>query len=501
MKNASLALLQTVFSIFSLFYSYKLILQYVGVENLGLWALIVSIASMSRISELGLSGSVLKYVSGYLAKLENKKAILAVNTSTTSVGILVAITMIVFYLPMEKVILYILKEDSIYFENQFILLLALLSSWFAAIAGVSKLSLEGCQRYDYSTLSAISSTIVFVISVLYLVPTLGITGLAIASVLQWLVLFLTCRFFLKRSINGMPFLSCDFSLNSWKSLVNYGLQFQIISLVKIFLEPLTKGLLGKYGDITAVGFYELASKFATQMRRLLVAMNQVLIPKVSEFQAKGVLNVKEIYRKNFKLVLFISVYFFTGLLCIVPFIETYWFGQRELQFQLFSIIAVTAFFLNTISIPAYMMNLGTGKLSNNVVSHALMGIVNIVLGVILGSLYGATGVVLSWGLALAAGTIPILAPFHRRNQIRLGELIGKFDILGLVLSILGVVIYWYCYYSIFNGSTYYVHIGTLTIVLAIFFVIPVWLSPYKSDFLTRISNFLSKNIGSTTNVK
>lgn len=490
--NAALTLAQTLFSIFALFFSYKLIIAEIGVSQLGFWALLVSIVALTRATELGLSGSLLKYVSKYLANNEISKANYAVDSSTLSVGVLVAAAMIVLYWPIQQLVLYILDDPQAFNANRDIFILSFLTAWLAAIAGVNKLALEGCQRYDYSTISSFLSTITFVVGIILLVPKLGLKGLAYSIILQNLVLYTLCRMFLSRTAISSNLIPTSFSYAIWKEILLYGVKFQIISLLKILLEPLTKTLLGIFSSLEFIGFYELASKFVTQMRRLLVAMNQVLIPNVSEKQAAGTLNIPTMYQKNYQLVNYVSIYFFTALLFSIPLLETLWFGESTFIFRIISIIAVFAFFLNTLSVPAYMMNLGVGELKQNLTSHILMGVVNIVLGALLGSAIGGFGVVLGWGIALCLGTFPIVQPFHKKHRISITDLINRHDFFGIAVCLAGVAIFWnaFSYLQLYDNITIaflFTTICALLLVLA-----PMWIHPTRKLALDRILSVVSQ---------
>lgn len=489
--NATLSLLQTVFSILALFYSYKLVISEIGIGQLGLWALMVSIVALSRIAELGLSGSLLKYVSSYLAVGKNTEANQAIDSATLSISIVVGVVMCLAYLPVEQLILFILNDTEIYQSSGNILLLCFATTWIAAIAGVNKIALEGGQRYDLSTLSSIISISAFMVAIVFLIPEYKIKGLAYAIAIQHSVMFIGCRIFLLRSALVTSLMPIALSKSVLKDILIYGLNFQLISILKLLLEPITKAYLGKFGNVDLVGYFELANRFATQMRRILVAMNQVVIPRVSEIDAKGLLDIKPMYRRNCELIVFISIYFFSALLCTVPLLETLWFEKQVPEFEIMSVVAIIAFFINTLSIPAYMTNLGLGDMKQNVRSHMLMAISNIALGLLLGFYFGGLGVVMAWGIALVLGTYPILIPFHVKHKILLLSVVQKADAAGLLVCFIGVGMVWYFHdhmelFGSFLKSFFYTVLMTLVIIL-----LPMLLHPTRLTVQSRIKHVMT----------
>ncbi len=490
-KNASLSLFQTIFSIFSLFYSYKFIIDQLGIEKLGLWTLIISLVSLSKIAELGLSGSVVKYVSSHRATGNDEKTKSVIETVTISVTFLVAVLSIITYIPISYLLSYTL-DAQLSNGTLHLLSLAFISSWITVIAGVNKAALDGCQRYDLSTVATITSTTVFVICIIILVPVYSLHGLAFSYIIQGTVLIAITRFQLVKVLKSLPLFPQNFSLKTFKELRSYSFRVQVISIVTMLVEPLTKGMLGKFGGLEMVGYFELANKFVFQMRSLLIAMNLVLVPNVSASKEKGKLNIYTVYSLNYQLISFISVYFFTILLCLVPIIESVWLSKASSQFQLFSIIAVCAWFINTLSVPVYMINLGTGELHYNMVSHIVVGVVNLVLGVLLGVIFGGEGVVSAWGIALVAGTIPIIYTFHDKYKISLKDLIIKDDVLGLFLGAIAVVTTWSLYYYYFKEvTTIYIVLSLLLIGMLV--LIPLWMNPTRKVIYAKLTEFIARS--------
>ena len=66
--NSVMTVLQTVVSGLTLFFLYRFLLSVIGVEQLGIWSLILATASVSQIVIFGLSGSIVKCVANDMVK-------------------------------------------------------------------------------------------------------------------------------------------------------------------------------------------------------------------------------------------------------------------------------------------------------------------------------------------------------------------------------------------------------------------------------------------------
>ena len=492
-KNALYSLCRAIVAIVVLFLSYRLVVSTLGVEQLGLWALIMPIVALIRVAELGLSAAVLKHVSSYLAKNNLHQSKVAIDTSIVTVAVLNGIACFLFYYPAVW-FLGMTVGGELDISNYTGLIMAVYAAvWLNSIANVSKQALDGCQRFDLSALSFVLSHIFYIFFVFLLLPKFQLIGFAVSSMIQGCVLFISTRYFTKKCINSTMAVSCDFSIVELKKLCSYGLRFQVISMIKMFLEPLTKSLVVTYSDVAMVGHFELASRFAIYMRSLLASMYQVLVPRISEVEAKGLALTTTLYEKSFRIIIFTSIVYFSALICFVPVIELVWYGDRELDFEIISVIAILAFLLNTVSIPAYMANLGTGQLRSNIISHLVMSFVNGVFGFLLGSAFGGMGVVLAWGLALIAGTIPIIIPFHRKHSISIKEYFRLSDLLGVMAGLLAVFLSWWISFYVIEGKPLFVRAFSILFV-CIFILGPVsWSNPVRVEVFSGLSRLIRKS--------
>lgn len=491
-KNSFISLIQSLVSIVSLFFTYKFIISKLGVEQLGLWSLLISILAFVRVAECGFSGSVIKFISAALANTDAKKIKFVLETSIISVAVLIGLTSILIFLPVKILLPTLISDQFLLIKAYQILPICLFSIWMSSVAGIYKASLEGCQRYDLSMYAAIISTVVFIVAVVVLIPKDGIMGLALALCLQSLVLFFIALFFLNYSLRIKTFFPFRWSLSVFKEMSRYGSKYQIISIVTILIDPLTKGMLGHFGNLTMVGYYEMANKVITQMRSLLLSMNQVIVPNVAYSQEAGTLNLRVLYEKNCQMIVYISIPFYIAILTMIPLIQDIWIGNRSIFFELFSVLSVLTWFFNTLTIPAYLINMGTGDLNWNVVSHLVMGIMNLILSVILGWYFGGLGVVVAWSFSIIIGSLLVMYKFHVKNSIPF-FIKTKINFFSLVSGAVIVMIGWkiYYYYNFFDIKR------IIFIVIYLFFMLFlsclfVWFNPQRKVLVDIVFSFFRK---------
>ena len=101
LPNAALAALQALVTGFILLLLYKYLLTVIGIQEVGLWSLVLGATSVANVGQLGLSGSALRFVSKHLAHDAPKRAAEALQTAVLSVAVVVGI-IAVLVLPAGK---------------------------------------------------------------------------------------------------------------------------------------------------------------------------------------------------------------------------------------------------------------------------------------------------------------------------------------------------------------------------------------------------------------
>jgi len=96
-RNALMAVLQTIFSGVTLFVLFRYLLIEIGSEQVGIWSLILATASATRISEMGFSASAVKFTAKYIARGEIKKASEIIQTTVLTIGVFLAVILLLAY--------------------------------------------------------------------------------------------------------------------------------------------------------------------------------------------------------------------------------------------------------------------------------------------------------------------------------------------------------------------------------------------------------------------
>ena len=487
--NAVMSVIQVVLNGGILFILYRFLLNTIGVERLGIWAVVLSTTSVVLIANSGLSGSVVKFVAKYVARGQDETVSRIIQTATISIGILLGFILLAVY-PFANWLLSLVIPVANLKDALSILPYSLLSLWIMAIAGVSQSSLDGYQRIDLRSVLLIASSLFYLLLCFLIVPAYGLMGLAYAQVTQAFILLIGSWFLLKRCMRSLSIFPYKWDRKLFSEMVGYGLNFQVFSISQMFYEPITKVLLTKFGGIAMTGFYEMARAMIYQLRTLLVAATQVLIPTIADLQEKNPKYIQKVYKDSYCLLFYIAVPFFSLIIILTPIISQLWIGQYENVFVRFSILLAVGWFISTLTAPATFAFLGIGKLRWYTIGSVTIAVLNLSLGLLLGNIYGGTAVVAAWVFSLSLGSLISPISYHYSHKIPIIELLPK-ESTGIGLaSIAGLSICLVLYYQLELTP-----LAMAAILVLIFFsivVIPFLLHPMSKRLVGWIKHELLK---------
>lgn len=462
----------------SMFFLYRYLLHTIGVEQLGIWSVVLATSSASSIARKGISGSAVKYVAQYLARGEEATVERVIQTTAISIGLFATIALLVTYPVAKWILALIVPADRLGMAHA-ILPYALLSLWLILLGSCYYAALDGFQRTDLRSWVLMGGSFFLLALAYVVVPLYGLMGLAYAQVAQSLFILLFSWALLKGRLRALPFFPRKWDMPLFKEMVGYGLNLQLINIFQTLSDPLTKALLAKFGGLSMTGFYEMASRMVMQLRTLIVAANQVMVPTIADLHDKRSELLRDVYRKSYRLILYISVPFFSAVAVFTPAISHIWIGHYEKTFVVLSYILTIGWFLNTLISPSYFSNLGVGEVKWNTIGHMVIATLNVVLCFGLGSLFGGTAVVVGWIIYLDAGSLLITYFYRKRYRIPLSELLPREHAAVAVASLVGLGAAFAGYHLLADGFNILPVTGVMALAYACFVAVPLWSHPMR----------------------
>lgn len=488
--NTIMSVVQIVVISGVLFVLYRFLLGCIGIKRLGIWSFVLAATSVTQIANLGLSGAVVKFVARYVARGEREKVSDVIQTAAISVGLFAGLVLFIGYHIARWVLGLVISPGDLP-SALAILPYAIVALWVMILTSVFHAGLDGYQRIDLRSLLLMGGAVFHLISCFILAPAYGLMGLAYARVVQNFTILFISWFLLRKYLSVLPILPYRWDRGLFKEIVGYGMSFQVTSVATMLYDPITKALLCKFGGLSMVGYYEMASRMIQQFRALIVSANQVLVPAIAGLQEKAPAKIQSVYVTSYQLLFYFALPLYSLIIVSTPMISELWIGHYENLFVLFGTLLAIGWFLNTLASPAYFANLGTGELRWNLVGHIAIALLNAGLGFLLGALYDGVGVVVAWISSLILGSSLIYLSYHIKYKIPLIELVPKSSRMNIAICVI-VTLSALIIQQKLSSNPNTIQLNRIMVLsFSIIVLIPLWLDPMRKRLMEWIIIFRS----------
>lgn len=462
LKNTFSAIAVVIVTAIVYFFLYKYLVSSVGIQQLGVWSLVIATISVGAVANTALSESVIRFVAIYSVKNDWENVSKVLMTSCYVLCVLLMGFLLLIYATSYYLLPFVIDSKFLLLARS-LLPFGLLAFWINGVASAFLSFFEGMRLAYIKNTVITACVIVFYIGSRLMVPTFGLIGVVYAQILQSVVLFIVSAILVY--IKSPYFSFKPFNLKSpiFKEIVAFSVNIQVVSVITILLEPVTKYFLARFGNISFVGFYEMGNRLVLQVRSLIISATQVLVPNLTIEAEKSAEALAAIYQKVFSIVSAISTYMFTGIIIFLPYISIFWIGHFEPVFVWTTIILGVSWYVNVISSPVYFVNYATNSLRINLNGQLLMAVLNPLLCFILGLIAGSYYVIIGWGLTLITGSLYILLKSHHKYMINNFALF-KPEIKRIGISVIFAAIAWLLYIELSKGHTIFLLVS-LTFIL------------------------------------
>lgn len=473
-KRISINIISTILQVLVVgvvyLFLYKFLLESLGIEKLGVWSIILATSSIANLANFGITSGLVKFIADYNAKKNLKDIPKLIFTALVSIIILFLLIVIIIYF-FSKVILGFVVEQKYLSLALEILPYSLLCLFINSVGGIFTSTLEGFQKNYVKNFLFLFSSVFLLLSSYYLVPIYQLKGVAIAQVLQSVIILVGSLLFVINTSQLAIFNKWNWDYKIFRELINYGAKFQVISVFQMLYEPITKGLISKFGGLAVLGYYEMAARLVNQVRALIVNANQVMVPVVAHTNSTQKENLKELYNKMMSITFFVNVLLISVLLIFTPIISILWIGHWEPIFVFSMLLLSTSIFVNILIGPAYFSCVGEGNLNLILKSQIMIGILNLILGYVLGYYFSGKGVIVSWAISVAISSFYLFYNYQKEKDIPLTNLFTKYNVILFVVSVL-VTIFSFVLYNVFASyiNNTWVLLGCYIIVTIVVFI-------------------------------
>lgn len=451
-RNAGASVLQVLLTAALVFITYRLLLEYLPIEQIGLWALIVGSLAVARLAEFGLGSGIMRFVAGDMAVGAADKAALSVGMAVgCSLGLVIFVGLIAYPLILPWVIA--VAPEGLEAATETLFLTASVAVAIGTPASIFLGAIDGCQRMDIRAGIQISGNILQLVLTAVLLPGGGLAALGYVQVAQASFLLLAGLAVTVYLIGARIGAYWGFDKARLREVITYGGALQLSAIAQMFFEPLTKVLLTALGGLALTGYFDVANRLILQFRGIIIAAYTAVVPHVAARASSADMSdeqISDIYEKSFALLLFGLLPYFAVIAAALPLILRLWTGDFDAMLLTVAIIQLFGWMVNSLNAPAYFMFVALGKVRPLILSHLSIGLVTLVFGSGLGWLFGGFGVLAGAILALITGSLQLLVMFHGTYRTAITTIFSPTIFLQAMLFTVAVI--WGIAWSIEGSS-------------------------------------------------
>jgi O-antigen/teichoic acid export membrane protein len=468
--NIVFSLIQIFISALVLFFLYKFAIKTIGIKQFGIWSVVSTSITSLTILNYGFSGSLVKYVAKYQAKGELLKVKGLIETTIITIVVISILLSIAGYTVFFFLLRYLIQDSNQLFIAYSLLKICLITFCITIISNAFQSALEGLNFIFIKSIINIIISVVLLVLSFFLLQKFGLIGLGYAYLGANLLGLLISIFALRAKFPAFGILSWSWDAATFKETLKYNFNFQVISVFSLLNDPITKFILARFGGTEYAGLYELASRLVMQIRNILSTANQALVPIFASLHETDVSKVGIYFRNSFLYVFVLSTFLFFSILAFSPLLSTWWLGGINYVFIVFLTLITISWYINSIAMPAYFANLGSGQMKWNTISHVGMGLSNLILSFIIAFFFKAIFISIGWFLALSGFSFLIIISYIRENKISLNTIMPwenwSYLAFNVGLSFMTAVMF----LKYFNGNIF-----SLIAIIAIYFGIQLYI--------------------------
>lgn len=394
-----------------------------GVDQYGLLALTASVSGYLGLMEMGLGGTLVRYMSYHRARDEGRPMLGMLLFGLRwffAAGLVGAVFLLIAAPWLSSSVLHV--PPDLYSTSVTVLRLTGINFALAMLVSVGTAIPQSFLRYDISaavsgsigTLSAIGPAVVVTLGYGLVPVVLFSLGLNIAALAVYAVVGY-------RLMRPMPVSAGP----PWKEIRRQALSFAGLTAVNSVGNTVTvqtnRLVVGIASGVAAAGFYNVPYLLASRMNDMLSNVAQVLFPTASGLLAKGDIEaVRNLYMRSSRLF-FVLNFSVTMGLCVLSYpLLKYWVNST---YAVEGSVALTIFSLSNslhaTTMAASYINLSAARPGINVVFSNVANVINLAVVYPLTVHYGINGAALA-GL-IAALNVPFFLHFGNTRVLHLSS--------------------------------------------------------------------------------
>lgn len=393
--------------------SFSILVRLTDVKTIGLWVLLNSLLSFSKIADFWSAGLV-TFVAEDVERGDMKKASQLVSTSmlTAATGFFGIVLVVSFGLSFFANSIPGVEDEALV-RN--VLPLMGITFWLITVAATYQVGFLGFNKPLLKLFQNVGGSLVFLILSIVLVPHYGLWGILLAQTVQGcLMLLFGVLVFHGFMAKSSPL---AWSKTDFKRLTRYGSKASAVGFLQLACDPLIRLLASHFGGLAAVTLIELATRMIVAVRGLIMSVGQLLVPAFARASLHDDKATARLYANARQVFVLVTIPVLSSLLCVAPVLEWIMLGTATPEFLPMVWMLSLGWGVNIITAPAFFLLTGRRRLRPLFWNRLVMLMAVFIFGFLGGQFFGILGVTLGVTVGLIAASLLV---FRAAREFELG---------------------------------------------------------------------------------
>jgi O-antigen/teichoic acid export membrane protein len=459
-----------------------LILHRIGVAGYGTWAVFLAINGLTSLADLGLVGTLSKFVAEYHAHQDFPALTRLLSSGLALFLLLDLLIAAALWLssPLLAVKLFhgstLPHAELIFLLRCFLIVIAanLLTQLFASVT-------TGLQRLDLTNvMSAANVLLSALFGAFLLLRGWNLRGLVSGYIASGILTVGIYLILVRRLLPQVALNPLRFDRAEARKMFGYSVRLYVTQAAVAVHNQVEKVFLAMLVGVDPVGWYDIASDVALKVRGAIGFVLGPVLPAASELNALGdESRIKELYFRTHKYLALCGVPAVCYVVAISNRFVELWIGpsMTMIAFPLSVLLIVN--FANLATGPGFLILAGKGDMKPGIQSAMLGVVVNVVVSLGLIYKFGFAGAVLGTSVSLIIATVYFISMFHRRT----GYSFSRALLEGYLKPILCSVLLLAAILSIRQTKALtWFGLAAVGAIFAILYVVAILLSAFFDDY-------------------
>ncbi len=400
------------------------IVNRLGAESFGIFALILAILGYFAFLNLGLNAASIKYIAEYWTKGDSEKTNLVIGSTLVIYATLGGLGSLGIWLAAGWLVTNVLKVSPDLVEiSKTAFRVGALGFLANMVSGTFRAVPTALQRFDITNKATIGFTTLSTLSTVAVLAMGG--GLVQVVVIRFAISLLSILVFLFIAKRLVPSLvvrpRCTWPI--LKELLSFGGFSAVNRVAAQAIFQLDRLLVGSFLGPTAVTYYVIPANLSSQVHRLTTRLTSVLFPLSSELSARGEgERLRKMYIKTTKYITILTTAIYLPVILLSSPLLRFWMGQNfaDQSGSTLSVLALSFYVLSFNAVAYHILN-GIGRPDINAVSAVIGGLINVGLCLLLIPKAGIFGAAAANLISMAR--IPVYILYANKRALKVSSLL------------------------------------------------------------------------------